>query len=693
MEEDNQMQNMPHGDAQDIEKQNPATTTEAVSDAASHETVVPINDVDAQPTAEQPVAEELAAAATEQPAEATDNAATEDNYGEEEKTPAFEEPDTDYTGLSREELIKAMESLLQEHVSHIRNRASKLKELFGELNREVLKQDYETFLADGGDKLNYEQHNDAVADAFYDVYNKYRDLRQQWVDEQEAEKQQNLTKKQELVEAMRILAVSQDKSTLNAMYDQFNELQDKWKAIGEVPKAEANDVWQNYRHWVDQFFAKVKLEKESKMEDMKRNLEEKLKLCEQAEEQILNENDGKAFHILQGLRDQWKTIGPVPPEQNDSIWQRFQAAAEQISTRHYEAIAQRREEQEKNLLAKQALVDKVNEIMGGERPTSYNSWKALTNQLDELMAMWKTIGSVPRENNDTIWRAFKDKIDEAYQEKKAYIASMHDEQNENYSKKIDLCQRAEMIAQRDDFKEATKELLDLQAQWKKVGNVKHNDGEKLWMRFRAACDTFFNRKSERYHEIHGDEEDNLKKKEALIEELNAMTFGDNKQENMDKLKDIQRRWTEVGFVPRKDKDRVQQTFRSTINSIFDQLKLTAREAEETAFKERVQRHAGDIRFTRNEHESLQNKIERLRNDIHTWENNLGFLSSSKQAELLKEEFEHKLQNARQELALLEAKLKILNAAPKDAAKPAKNDNNKAEEDPAPKEEDIPKAEE
>lgn len=691
MEEDNQMQNMPLGDAQDIDTQNPATAAETVSDAASAETVIPNSDADALPPTEPSVAAEPVATAAEQPAEDADTAKECDD--EAEKKPAFEEPDTDYAGLGREELVEAMKGLLQEHVSHIRNRASKLKELFSELNREVQKQNFEAFLAEGGDKQTYEQHNDAVADAFYDAYNKYRDLRQQWNDEQEAEKQQNLTKKQELVEAMRVLAVSQEGSTLNAMYDRFNELQEQWKAIGEVPKTDVNDVWQNYHHWVDQFFARVKLEKESKMEDMKRNLEEKLKLCEQAEEQILNENDGKAFHILQGLRDQWKAIGPVPPEQNDSIWQRFQAAAEQISTRHHEAFTQRREEQGKNLLAKQALVDKVNEIMGGERPTTYNGWKALTDQLDELMAMWKTIGSVPRENNDSIWHAFKDRIDEAYKEKKAYIANMHDEQNENYSKKTDLCQKAEMIAQRDDFKEATKELLDLQAQWKKVGNVKHSDGEKLWLRFRAACDTFFSRKSERYHEIHGDEEENLTKKEALIEELKAMTFGDDKQENMDKLKDIQRRWTEVGFVPRKDKDRIQQTFRSTINGIFDQLKLTAREAEETAFRERVQRHAGDIRFARNEHENLQNKIDRLRNDIHTWENNLGFLSSSKQSELLKEEFDHKLQNARQELALLEAKQKILNAAAN--AKTAKNDDAKADEAaaPAPKEEDTPKTEE
>lgn len=674
MEEDNQMQHMPQGDAQGIEKQNPATAAEAVSDTASQEAGTPHSDESAQPVAEVSVA-----VATEQPATEEPVAATAENNDEGEQAPALEEPNTDYSGLSREEMVEAMKSLMLEHVSHVRNRAARLKELFGALNREVLKNDYEAFLADGGDKATYEDHNDAVANAFYEVYNRYRDLRQQWNDEQEAEKQRNLTQKQELVEAMRQLAENEEESTLKAMYDRFNELQEKWKTIGEVPRTEANDLWQNYRHWVDQFFAKVKLEKESMMEDMRRNLEEKLKLCEQAEEQILNENDGKAFHILQGLRDQWKAIGPVPPEQNDSIWQRFQSAAEQISTHHQEVLAQRREELGKNLLAKQALVDKVNELTTAERPTSYNGWKALTDQLDELMAIWKTIGPVPRENNDTIWRAFKDKIDDLYKEKKAYFASMHETQSKNMAKKVDLCEKAEIIAQRDDFKEATKELLNLQAQWKAIGNVKHSDGEKLWQRFRAACDTFFNRKSERYQEMHGDEEENLKKKEALIEELKAMTFDDDKQKNMDKLKDIQRRWTDVGFVPRKDKDRVQHTFREAINGIFDQLKLTAREAEETAFKERVQRHANDIRFTRNEHDNLQNKIDRLRNDIHTRENNLGFLSSSKQANLLKEEFDRKLQNARQELALLEAKLKILNAAPKDAATAANNDNVKTEE--------------
>ncbi|MDY5969339.1 MAG: DUF349 domain-containing protein [Bacteroidales bacterium] len=663
MEETNQMQYVSLPQAED-EQQNPVA--EATQENANEP-----NEVNEAPTAEEntgvntsaqvsPIGEEEAK--IEAPEEAP---RIEMPVDKTQREAIFVEPEENYDGLNREELTEKLKTLLQEDVMHIKSRVSKVKDLFGDLNRAVLQADYEAFLADGGEKNAYLQRNDAVADAFYSVYDKYKALRQERIDAQEAEKKENLKKKQDIIDQLKAITESQEGYTLKAMYDKFNALQENWKAIGDVPRDATNDLWQKYHLWVEQFFAKVKLERESKMEDMKRNLEQKIQLCEKAEELIVDENEGHAFHVLQELREQWKAIGAVPPEQNDEIWGRFQNAADQISTRHREAIAQRREMLEKNLLAKQALVNQVKTLTEAEDPKTAKDWNLLTNQLDEMMKTWKAIGPVPREQNDVIWHAFKDPIDAAYQKKHLFFDEMKQQQDESYNKKIDLCQRAEAIAQRDDWREATKDLLQLQAEWKEAGNLNRHVNEKIWQRFRAACDTFFNRKSEHFKDLHGDEQENLQMKKSLLDELKAMTFGDDKEENLNKLKDIQRRWMEVGFVPRGEKDKLKQEFRDIINGYFEQLKISAREAEVNAFRQRVQGNADNPRFAGHAHDELQAKIDRLRNDINVLENNMGFFSNSKQADLLKTEFERKLQHAREQLALLETKMKILRTEQKE----------------------------
>ena len=233
-------------------------------------------------------------------------------------------------------------------------------------------------------------------------------------------------------------------------------------------------------------------------------------------------------------------------------------------------------------------------------------------------------------------------------------------QETNYQKKVELCLKAEAIAQREDWKKATEELLQLQQEWKEVGAVSRKVSEKLWQRFRGACDQFFAKKGEFFKERRTSESENLAKKEAIIAELKAHQFGDNREENLTAIKDFQRRWAEVGFVPAAEKERLHKEFRGEIDHIFEQLKISAREAEETAYRERLKNVAGDAkRFVSGERQELQEKIEKLRNDLNLWENNLGFLASSKQADLLKQEFEKKMQGARQQIALLQAKLRIL----------------------------------
>lgn len=577
------------------------------------------------------------------------------------------EPVQDYSVMDRQGLLEAMQELMTEAVQQIKGRAQAIRTRFNELNREVQKAAFDAFLADGGNKDEYQQQNDALADEFYALYDRYRVRRQQYLDELEQQKKENLAAKQALIEELRVL-VDSDEEQVRASLDRFNEIQERWKAIGDVPRDQMNDLWQNYHFQIEQFFNKLKINRELRALDQKRNLDQKITLCEKAEELIMEPSVTKAFKGLQDLRAQWKEIGPVPAEQNEEIWQRFQSAANQIDERRKEYYEQRKEEFDNNLLAKQALIDKATELTA-ERPTSTRQWNDVTTALDELLKVWKTIGPVPREVNEEIWSKFKGMIDRHYVDKKEYFASVRDEQESNYQKKVELCLKAEAIAQREDWKKATEELLQLQQEWKQTGPVSRKVSDKIWQRFRGACDQFFAKKGEFFKERRSSESENLAKKETILGELKTHIFGDNREENLSVIKDFQRRWAEVGFVPMADKERLGKEFRAQIDHIFEQLKISAREAQETAYREKLHNMGGDAkRFVQNERQELHDKIEKLRGDLNLWENNLGFLASSKQADLLKQEFEKKMQGARQQIALLQAKLRILNEQEKNEEK-------------------------
>ncbi|MBQ6069479.1 MAG: DUF349 domain-containing protein [Bacteroidales bacterium] len=659
MEDLNEMQQLPVEDAtrttetagseelQNATNSNDAPSSETVSDGQPELSAA---EPEAAPVAEpqpEPVSAEAAVATGEQP-NATD-----------ETTPqADEEPEADYSAMGREELLATFNELMQQPIAQVRNRASTIRNQFNMLNKEVERQAFETFLAEGGNKEDYNPTNDAVAEAFYAAYDQYRARRQKMQEEMEAQKQRNLEAKQQILDELRTL-IDRDDETLKQTYDEFNAIQEKWKGIGEVPREQMNDLWQNYHFLIEQFFNKVKINKELRMLDLKRNLEQKIQLCERAEELMVETSVVKAFKALQGLRAQWKEIGPVPAEQNEETWQRFNKAASQIDERRREYYDQRKDELEQNLLAKQALIDKAAE-QTRELPQTAKQWNDTTEALDELLKLWKSIGPVPREQNEEVWGKFKGIIDKHYADKKSYFAQLRDEQGENYNKKVDLCLRAEAIAKREDWKNATEELLKLQEEWKSIGSAGYKQGDKVWKRFRRACDEFFSKKGEYYKNLRSSESENLALKNAILDEMKAYQFGDDKEENLSAIKGFQRRWAEIGHVPKSAKERVMGEYRSLLDGIFEKLKISAREAEETSYRERVRSHAGDAkRFVSSEKQELSDKIEKLRADLKLWENNLGFFASSRQADLLKEEFEKKMNAARQQIALLQAKLRIL----------------------------------
>lgn len=654
---------------EELNMMQPATPEESLpktpADTETPESVVTVNENEKTTAADAEIAVETPLTSETLPTERMDSTTTDDATptadGEEDDETADETTEdfsARYMAMSREEIVAEMAVLIQQEVQNVKHQVVTLRNRFNELTQEVERTQYEAFLAEGGVKEDFQNAGDALTEQFRKYYNTYREHRQRYQEQQETLKRQHLEQKQQILDELRQL-IERDEESLKTTYDRFNEIQDKWKEIGEVPRESLNDLWQNYHFLIEQFFNKVKINKELRMLDLKRNLEQKIALCEKAEELMMETSVTKAFKTLQDLRDRWREIGPVPTEHNEEIWQRFCNAANQVDERRKAYYEERRAELEQNLLAKQALVAQVQERTA-EKPQSVKQWNDVTAALDEMLKTWKTIGPVPREVNETVWNEFKGGIDAFYRDKKAFFSQMRDEQTENYNRKIDLCLKAEAIAKREDWKKATDELLALQEEWKQVGNVSRKVSEKVWKRFRTACDEFFSKKNEFFKDIRQNEHENLVKKEAIIEQLKAFTFGDDKEENLRVIKDFQRQWMEVGHVPIKEKDRLQKEFRATIDDHFERLKISLREAQETAFRDRVERIRNNGGKMNDERQSLLDQIDKLRGNLQVWENNLGFLSQSKQADLLRTEFEKKMQDARQQLALLQTKLRILN---------------------------------
>ncbi len=583
----------------------------------------------------------------------------DDDEEEEENEP---EKDVDIETLSREELIIELEKVVEEDdVNKIKARVALIKVTYLKKTKsEKETQIHENLLKDDGD----EKEDTAVAEdpleiKFKELFNIYRQKRAIYLENLEKEKLDNLKKKQDILEELKTLITSEE--TLKKTYDDFKTLQDGWKDIGMVPKGEVNNLWQNYHFLVEMFFDKVKINKELKDLDLKKNLEQKIDLCEKAEELLLESSIIKSFKELQRLHEKWKEVGPVPTDKNDEIWERFKSTTDKINQRRRDHYKQLQDQHDSNFEAKTGLCEKADQLLASE-VNSIREWQNKTKQFNDLFKVWKTIGPAAKKQNDEIWDRFKVTLDAFFNEKKDYFGKLKDQQINNYNLKLDLSVRAEGIKESTDWREVTRELINMQKEWKQIGPVPRKHSDKIWKRFRAACDEFFNRKSEHFSSIREEETENLAKKEALIKLVAESAFDEDKSENLNKLKEFQRSWTEIGHVPFKEKDRLQTEFRKAVNKQLDKLDISSNEMSLSNYRSKMEVLKGSSdgnRTLSRERSFIQNKISKLSDDINVWENNIGFLADTKKASLFKNEFEKKITKAKDELKVLESKLKFL----------------------------------
>lgn len=588
---------------------------------------------------------------------ASENLVEQDERMEQPIEENIEQVTLSYQGLDREELLKEFQTLLNaNNFDLLKQRARVIKEIFDAKSKEIYQIALDKFLSEGGVKEDYKNELDQLDIDFRKLYGEYRERRQKHLEKQEQDKIDNLEKKKAILEELR--ALLQQEGSLKEIYDTFNGLQAKWKEIGAVPRSEANSLWESYHFLIEKFYDKVKINKELLEIGMKK----KVALCERVESLLLEPSINDSFRQLQECHQLWKEIGRVSADKSDEIWERFKKASEAVNKRcqeHYEKI---REEQNNNLLAKTALCEKLEDVLKTEL-LSVKDWNEATTKVTELFDLWKTIGPVPKEENENIWNRFKKPIDKFYEDKKEAFAKMKESQDENYQKKVELCLQAEVIAERTDWKHATEDLLKLQAEWKEVGYVAKKQSDKLWLRFREACDKFFERKAQDYQNRKQSEGENIAKKEALIQAVKDFSFTEDKQHNLDVIKDFQRQWSEVGYVSTNERNRLYAEFRKAIDAHFDKLQVDSMESNLNNYKMKLEAVDGKRNVSREKKEFLD-QIQKLQNDLNVWENNLGFLASSKQADLLKAEFDKKIEKAKAEIQLLKAKVKLLEESEK-----------------------------
>lgn len=496
---------------------------------------------------------------------------------------------------------------------------------------------------------------------FKDLYSKYKSSRSAFLQELEHKKDENLAVKLQIIDELKSLLETQE--DLNMTFPEFRALQTKWRESGPVPQAKVKDVYDTYQHCVEMFYDYVKINNELRDLDFKKNYEAKIDLCEKAEALIAEDNVINAFAKLQKLHEEWKEFGPVEKEFRESIWERFRTATSEINKKHQSHFEVVKGEQKENLTKKTTLCEKAEEIANKEI-TETNGWNTSSKDLENLQKEWKTIGFASKKENQRIYDRFRAACDIFYNRKREYYSQFKDQMSVNMEKKIALCEQAEAIMDSTDWKKTTDTLISLQKQWKEIGPVSRKKSDQIWVRFRAACDKFFNNKDKNFGGVDPQYVENLEKKMAIIEEVKSFVSDGNSSNDIKAMKDFFNRWNEVGFVPFKEKDRIQDLFKEVINQHFAEYRgneggvKSSRRPGRDSRDNRPQR-GNNINPARSERERLVQKFRKKEGEIATYENNMGFFASSKNADIFIKEIKNKIEIAKAELLDLEEKIKTI----------------------------------
>lgn len=489
---------------------------------------------------------------------------------------------------------------------------------------------------------------EAMETAFKGVYANYKKERAEYNRQQDAQREDNFAKKQAVIEDLKNLVEKQE--DVNSTFPAFRELQNRWREIGPVPATKFRDLNDTYQFYVEKFYDMVKINRDLRDLDFKKNLEAKEAFCQAAEKLSENENVVEAFRELQKLHEQWKEFGLVAKEFRDSIWDRFKAATAVINKKYQAYFEGQKEKQQENLAEKTKLCEQVEAIAGKEVKSS-NEWNTLSTEIEEIQKTWRTIGFATRKENQKIYDRFRAACDNFFTRKREYYSQFKDSMNENMEKKLSLIEQAEALKDSKEWKKTTEALIALQKQWKEIGAVPRKKSEQLWKRFRAACDEFFNER-DKNAKPENDFYGNLKAKKALVEEINEYALSGDAAADREAARAFADRWQGIGFVPFKEKDAIQASYTEAMKAKFPDFSPRGpRQGGGNAGR------GGGSRKPLSEKDRLVQQYNKLQQDIDTYENNIGFFSTSKNSAPLIQKMQERIDAAKQELKDLEAKIR------------------------------------
>ena len=560
---------------------------------------------------------------------------------------------------SKAEIIERLKEIVGNDENPTKEELDHLKTSFYKLHIAEREAQQKAYLEAGGDPDKYVLVPDEAEDVFKAEMGVIKERRAKLFLQQEAEKQENLEKKLNIIERIKNMASSPEEANKN--YNEFKELQQQWKDIKNVPADKANELWRNYQLYVEQYYDQLNLNREAREYDFKKNLGIKNHLCEAAEKLAEEPDVISAFHQLQELHQQFREVGPVAKELRDEVWTRFKAASTVINKRHQQHFDELRAKEEDNLVKKTALCEKVEDIVKDEHKGA-NEWEKLTKEIIDIQAEWKKIGFAPQKMNVKIFERFRAACDDFFSKKAAFFKEMKQRYNENIAKKQSLIEKAEALMESTDWKVTTDKMIALQKEWKTVGAVPKKVGDELWSKFLEACNKFFEARNAANAGTRNEERTNLDKKKAIISQLKELVES-NVDDLQEKVKGLVDEYAKIGHVPYKEKDKLYKQYHEVLDKLYDDLHVTTAKRRLDNFKSNLKNvvKRGEDALD-NERGRLMRRYEGLKQEINTYENNLGFLNaSSKKGNSLIDEMNRKVQRLKDDMELIKQKIKTIDS--------------------------------
>ena len=560
--------------------------------------------------------------------------------------------------LTKEEILAKLKEVVADVENVAKPEIDGLKQSFYKLHNAEQDAARKLFIENGGAAENFVPQTDCVEEEFKNIMSVIKEKRSALTAELEKQKEMNLQVKLSIIEELKELVESPDDA--NKSYTEFKKLQQQWNEVKLVPQAKVNELWKNYQLYVEKFYDLLKLNNEFREYDFKKNLEIKTHLCEAAEKLADEADVVSAFHQLQKLHQEFRDTGPVAKELRDEIWARFKAASTTVNRRHQQHFEALKEVEQHNLDQKTVICEII-EAIDYKELTNFASWESKTQEVIALQNKWKTIGFAPQKMNVKIFERFRKACDEFFRKKGEFFKSLKEGMNENLEKKRALCEKAEALKDSTDWKATADELTKLQKEWKTIGPVAKKYSDAVWKRFISACDYFFEQKNKATSSQRSVEQENLEKKKNIIEKLNAIDDQMDTEEATQLVRDLMKEWNGVGHVPFKEKDRIYKQYHSQVDKLFEHFNISVSNKKLSNFKSTISSiQEGSPQALYREREKLVRAFDNMKNELQTYENNLGFLTtSSKKGNSLLTEINRKVEKLKADIELVKEKIKVV----------------------------------